>query len=41
MEMLIAAHTLNLDATLVTTNAREFQRVFGLVFENWVDTGSA
>jgi len=41
MDMLIAAHALALDATLVTNNAREFQRVPGLVLENWVDTGSA
>jgi tRNA(fMet)-specific endonuclease VapC len=41
MDMLIAAHALALDATLVTNNAREFQRVSGLVVENWVDPGSA
>ena len=41
MDMLIAAHALALDATLVTNNAREFHRVPGLVLENWVDTGSA
>jgi tRNA(fMet)-specific endonuclease VapC len=41
MDMLIAAHALALDATLVTNNAREFQRVPGLVLDNWVDTGSA
>ena len=41
MDMLITAHALALDATLVTNNAREFQRVPGLVLENWVDTGSA
>ena len=41
MDMLIASHALALEATLVTNNAREFQRVPGLVLENWVATGSA
>jgi tRNA(fMet)-specific endonuclease VapC len=36
MDLLIAAHALALNATLVTNNAREFQRVPGLVIENWV-----
>ena len=39
MDMLIAAHALALDATLVTNNTREFHRVPGLALENWVDTG--
>ena len=34
--MLIAAHTLALDATLVTDNEREFRRVDGLKMENWL-----
>lgn len=36
MDMLIAAHALALDATLVTDNEREFGRVPGLKIENWV-----
>jgi tRNA(fMet)-specific endonuclease VapC len=36
MDMLIAAHSLSLDATLVTNNLREFERVPGLKLENWV-----
>jgi tRNA(fMet)-specific endonuclease VapC len=35
-DMLIAAHALTLDATLVTDNEREFSRVRGLRVENWV-----
>jgi len=31
----IAAHALSLDATLVSNNLREFQRVRGLRCENW------
>ena len=38
MDLLIAAHALAEDATLVTNNEREFQRVPGLVVENWVVT---
>lgn len=34
-DMLIAAHALRLDATLVTSNEREFKRVAGLKVENW------
>jgi tRNA(fMet)-specific endonuclease VapC len=37
-DMLIAAHALSLDATLVTNNTREFERVNGLRLENWVST---
>ena len=37
LDALIAAHTLALDATLVTNNQREFKRVKGLRLENWVD----
>lgn len=35
MDMMIAAHALALDATLVTHNTREFARVKGLRLENW------
>jgi tRNA(fMet)-specific endonuclease VapC len=35
MDSLIAAHALAIDATLVTNNEREFQRVPGLKVENW------
>jgi tRNA(fMet)-specific endonuclease VapC len=35
LDMLIAAHALSLDATLVTNNEREFRRVAGLKLENW------
>ena len=34
-DMLIAAHALALEATLVTANEREFRRVPGLRVENW------
>ena len=36
LDMLIAAHTLSLDATLITNNVAEFERVNGLRVENWV-----
>lgn len=36
LDMLIAAHTLALDVTLVTNNIKEFQRVEGLRLENWI-----
>ncbi len=35
-DLCIAAHALEQDATLVTDNVEEFQRVPGLVVENWV-----
>lgn len=35
-DMLIAAHAISLDATLVTNDEREFRRVKGLKVENWV-----
>ena len=35
LDMLIAAHALSLDLTLVTNNEREFKRVPGLRIENW------
>ena len=36
LDMLIAAHALSLDMTLVTNNIKEFERVEGLKVENWV-----
>jgi tRNA(fMet)-specific endonuclease VapC len=36
-DMLIAAHALSIDATLVTANTREFARVEGLKLENWLE----
>src|SRR3990172_3695005 len=38
-DMLIAAHALALDATLVTNNEKEFKRIKGLRIENWVTPG--
>ena len=35
-DMLIAAHALALDATLVTDNEREFGRIEALRLENWL-----
>lgn len=35
-DMLIAAHALALDATVVTDNVREFERVAGLQVANWL-----
>jgi len=35
-DLLIAAHALALDLTVVTANAREFSRVPGLKVENWL-----
>lgn len=37
LDLLIAAHALALNATLVSNNLREFQRVKGLALENWLD----
>lgn len=37
-DMLIAAHALALDATLVTANVREFSRIEGLKLENWLES---
>lgn len=34
-DMLIAAHALALEATLVTNNEKEFRRIKGLKIENW------
>ena len=36
MDLLIAAHALGLETTLVTNNRREFQRVPGLRVEDWL-----
>ena len=36
MDMLIAAHALSLNCTLVTNNEREFSNVTSLKIENWV-----
>jgi len=35
-DLLISAHALSKDATLVTNNTKEFERVDGLCIENWV-----
>ncbi|MEH2127845.1 hypothetical protein [Nostoc sp.] len=35
-DLLIAAHALALNLTLVTANVREFERVPGLRVENWL-----
>lgn len=35
-DLMIAAHARSLGLTLVTNNTREFQRVPGLLLENWV-----
>ncbi len=35
MDMLIAAHALSLDATLVTNNRKEFKRIKGLKVVDW------
>lgn len=35
MDMLIAAHAISLSYILVTNNEREFERVPGLLIENW------
>jgi len=36
-DLLIAAHALSLDLTLVTANSREFSRVPGLKADNWLE----
>lgn len=36
MDMLIASHAKALGITIVTNNAREFERVKGLKIENWI-----
>ena len=37
MDMMIAAHALSLDSTLVTHNTHEFARVKGLRLEDWAN----
>lgn len=37
LDMLIAAHALSVNATIVTNNAKEFNRVAELQVENWLD----
>lgn len=37
LDLLIAAHALSLECTLVTNNLREFQRVPGLCLANWAE----
>jgi len=37
LDMLIAAHAKSEGLTLVTNNTREFERVEGLMFEDWVN----
>jgi len=39
-DLMIAAHALSLDATLITNNEREFRRVPGLSIENWSKSDS-
>ncbi len=39
-DMLIAAHALSLDATLVTGDAKAFGQVHGLKVENWLQSRS-
>jgi tRNA(fMet)-specific endonuclease VapC len=36
-DLLIAAHALSLGALLVTNNTREFERIPGLQFANWIE----
>lgn len=35
-DIAIAGHAMALNATLVTNNTREFPRISGLTYENWV-----
>ena len=35
-DMLIAAHAKSLGYTLITNNTKEFERVEGLLLENWI-----
>jgi len=35
LDMLIAAHALSLNCTLVTNNEKEFNRIENLIIENW------
>ncbi|MEE9431981.1 MAG: type II toxin-antitoxin system VapC family toxin [Melioribacteraceae bacterium] len=36
MDLLIAAHALSLELTLITNNTKEFKRVEGLNVSNWI-----
>lgn len=36
LDMLIAAHAKSLKMTLVTNNKKEFERIDGLILDNWV-----
>ena len=36
LDMMIAGHTKSLGYTVVTNNIKEFERIVGLRFENWV-----
>jgi tRNA(fMet)-specific endonuclease VapC len=38
LDTMIAAHALSQKSTLVTNNTREFDRVPGLMLENWVQS---
>lgn len=37
LDMLIAAHALSLQLAIITNNVREFEKVQGLVVENWAE----
>ena len=37
LDMLIAAHALSLDLTIVSNNIKEFSRIRNLKCENWID----
>jgi len=36
LDMMIASHAKSLNMTLVTNNIREFEKVEGLIVENWI-----
>jgi len=36
LDLLIGAHALSLDCTLVTNNVKEFERIKSLKIENWI-----
>ena len=37
LDLLIASHALSLGVTLVTNNTKEFERVDGLMLDNWIE----
>ncbi|WP_353571900.1 type II toxin-antitoxin system VapC family toxin [Candidatus Albibeggiatoa sp. nov. BB20] len=37
LDLMIAAHALKYNVTLVTNNTKEFNRVIGLKLENWIE----